>query len=411
MSWHSIDNWLECLDNTAAGTPSKKRGLVSPPMSDSTPAKKRRVDRRDGDDDVDLEDTPRQRQQRLPDSFFNTDNKSRSTPTPSLSSRSSANRSGHSSPSKQLSRLQLIEDGGIEPRPLRPDDPSFPRSLRTLLVNMSSAIGDGPSGIFHPSQREVLCNHFSGTWLEDQFRQHTLYHESRAELGPALAPEFVDDIVDQAYECDRYSYPENAWCQMVHYPLLRNTLQWTRTGQSNAYLDVIPCSTATIIPRYRVTGAPSKMVDYVVATEPTSESFRTEIKQLRRRTVETSINHTDYIPLLHRPIALSIEVKRTNDALDMAKLQLSVWLAAHWRKLDELCSLSSGQIRVPEFLLAIIIQGHDWYLVASTREDKNVIIWYKHALGTTSTAMGVFKIDWALRFIANHIRGNLWPFV
>jgi hypothetical protein len=163
---------------------------------------------------------------------------------------------------------------------------------------------------------------------------------------------------------------------MVYWPILDNAIGSSpplcevacdnveEGGEYIERLRVIPCTTASILDHYRVKGQATKTVDYVLAVEPSSRTLAT-IDGLRREMPGESINHTDFAPLQDRPIVVSIKVKRL-DGLDKAQIQLELWLAGQWAKLDEM----AGQ-KTPEFLLAIIIAGHEWSIAASTRNTRN----------------------------------------
>lgn len=131
-----------------------------------------------------------------------------------------------------------------------------------------------------------------------------------------------------------------------------------------------------------------------------------------------SINHTSYQGLCKRSIAISFKVKRTSNGADKAKLQLIVLLTAYWSKLQH---MYDSQLELPEFLLAVWIQGTDWSLVVSTRRDQHTvsdpptahplvirgnvhsmrvcfrtnlscqIVWTKLDFGDTRSAIGVYR--------------------
>jgi hypothetical protein len=50
-------------------------------------------------------------------------------------------------------------------------------------------------------------------------------------------------------------------------------------------------------------------------------------------------NHTNLAPLSDHPIAVGIETKKTGEGWKNAKLQMEVWMAAHWQFLQQLLSL------------------------------------------------------------------------
>lgn len=105
------------------------------------------------------------------------------------------------------------------------------------------------------------------------------------------------------------------------------------------------------------------------------------IDQRRRTCPLSSINHTDLESLISRPIVVSIETKRDGGSLEQAQLQAGTWQSAQWNLLARLVAgdgpdgergRPSG-VDAPDpldalpFLPAIIIQGHDWSLAATTR--------------------------------------------
>ncbi|KAH7014402.1 uncharacterized protein B0I36DRAFT_49664 [Microdochium trichocladiopsis] len=418
--------------------PSKKRarGLVSPPMStdrDSSPPKRRRQ----ADNSVDNRDDP----------FYDDQAgafQEEATPRPARSLRLSANdapsiassassashtTSRSSSPRKQLAGLRTLPaaQGGAEVCTLDIEDDRMPADLADLVLALQSR-----SPLLCDSMRDQVQAHYRDTRAARQWRDPSLFAPERRSLGHTPQPAFADDIVRQARECDRYMLDEAAWSSMVYYPLLREIFAATRSSQGKndngdattsaqllADFAVVPCSSASIIPRYRMLATPFKKVDFAVAYHPREEHINREaappsaprhdkLKTLMQSTPspDQSLNHTSYPGLCDRPVVLSIEVKRTNDSADTAKLQLLTWLSAQWNKMDELCpdalessSLSSSssspaEPTKPTYLLALLIQGHDWSLVASSREPKGkrVILWHKLPIGDTQTAMGVYKI-------------------
>lgn len=178
------------------------------------------------------------------------------------------------------------------------------------------------------------------------------------------------------------------------------------------------------------------VVDPAHLTDATAATASQRINNIRRRLPELSINHCLNETLLHRPIAVSIETKRGGDNDREAQLQLGTWLAAQWNMLDALvdgatpaATIGSGSVgagsdvggdgsscagaddavftgidplssaggqRIPEeepalfaqgsksspsvnkpsrlpFLPAMIVHGHDWSFVASTREGQKTV--------------------------------------
>lgn len=109
---------------------------------------------------------------------------------------------------------------------------------------------------------------------------------------------------------------------------------------------------------------------------------------------------------------------RTGEGWDNARLQMGIWNAAHWEFLHQLSKMrqnaearlstlrqeegntdnpsqhalsSPDQVKpLPEYLPGIIIQGHDWHLVITTREGDKTVFWQKMTFGSTSSSKGIY---------------------
>ncbi|KAK9792841.1 putative PD-(D/E)XK nuclease-like domain-containing protein [Seiridium cardinale] len=382
MHYSKVSDWLAQIPSQTIASPaSKKRPFISPPMSTaSTPSRKRqrRRDRTETDDrdedidsNIDIEDaTPRQI--RRPASSLTASGTS-----------SSAQSAGGSSPRKQLHNLRLGHDG-VETRTLDIEgDDTLPASLAVILGDINKAT-NRQRKLLPLIMRQQASDFFAGKPGAQQWDDDTLYDSSRDELGPTPSLEIVHAIVLRARDCDDDSLDENGWSQLVYWHILDGV------AKDTPLLKLVPCSSASILSLYKIPATPSRMVDYVFAIDPIPAD-RTKMRELIADTYGLSINHTSFPALCERPIALSIEVKRTSDGADKAKLQLAVWLAAHWKKLRHMAGSE-----LPEFLLAVWIQGHDWSLVVSTRNEQNTIIWTKLDFGHTrsSTGHGFSSIAW-----------------
>ncbi|KAI0432834.1 hypothetical protein F5Y09DRAFT_300531 [Xylaria sp. FL1042] len=449
MSWASVHDWLcrvdaanaDC-DSPATTTPataykiSRKRGLVSPPMS-TTPKKKRRlpalqhqiIDRdHDFDHDVDTsQETPRAAKQARSDNASSVSTSdTRSLYSDRTSNRSTpSNRSGRSSPTKQIARLRI--NSTMQHR-MMDDDGSddFPESVRKLLDPIKRAT-TLCRGLLAESQRQVIRDYALADPkhrrnFEECYNDVVLFTNTLGDQSDPIDPEFVGLILDEARECDENLHPEASWNMQVHYPLMRRAIMGAARRRNvqdggNPLVTVVPCTTASLVADFKVHDAPAHKVDFAIALEPgrtlvggtavdgtTLDKTAADGIEARCKSMPgLSINHTDYAPLLRRPIAISVETKRTNDDFEKARIQLMVWLAAQWAKVESMTD------RPPEVLPAIIIQGHDWYLVASTRaDDGKKFLWCKHNFGSTGTPLGIYKIVWTLRYLSRWAVDTHW---
>jgi hypothetical protein len=122
------------------------------------------------------------------------------------------------------------------------------------------------------------------------------------------------------------------------------------------------------------------ILDPEASQDPTDVAMARRINDLRRTLPLTSINHTDLVSTISRPIVVSIETKRGGDSLEQAQLQTVTWQMAQWKLLATLTGGygssedgdRAGRAGDPldglPFLPAVIIQGHDWSFAATSRD-------------------------------------------
>ncbi|RBR15833.1 hypothetical protein FVER53590_10861 [Fusarium verticillioides] len=119
-------------------------------------------------------------------------------------------------------------------------------------------------------------------------------------------------------------------------------------------------------------------------------------------------NRTNLAPLSDSPIAVGIEIKKTGERWENAKLQMEVWMAAHWqflwqlllrKRAQELATSDEMRWSLPDFITGIIIQRHDWHLIITTPEGDKTLFWQKKNLGDTSSSMGIYKIIYNLELL------------
>lgn len=137
------------------------------------------------------------------------------------------------------------------------------------------------------------------------------------------------------------------------------------------------------------------------------------------------LNFTDFVPLEKKPIAFSIGTVKPSEGFDSAKLQLGIWQMAHWsflRCLAERLTAEAqaeteggekahGSTKLPPFIPGIIIQGHEWYLNFTTLEGEQTLFWQKVAVGSTSSARGVYQIVHILQALRQWVKDEYWPWL
>ncbi|KPM34589.1 hypothetical protein AK830_g11981 [Neonectria ditissima] len=315
----------------------------------------------------DLTPRPSRKRTRTPDSRSSYSRLSQSQTT------ESSRKSGQISPQKHLKALErtgrgiLVRDiDGLS------DHPS--QQLASLLKEMRNVMRS--RGILPQTARHEFENS-KDRRIAELGEDWTVFSAERDTLGHVPSQESVLALLRTARECHENFHSESSWNILVHSRLLGLALQLPDSECFPQFIDFLPCSSASIIPDYLLPLSPSKKVDFCICFNPsleTSPDICAAIEAARGCLPGNAINHTGYYPLRKRPIALSIETKMTGQGWDSAALQLSVWQASHWNFLQELNDLAlakSAAHRVvwPDFLPCVMIQGHTWQLLITTREE------------------------------------------
>ena len=83
------------------------------------------------------------------------------------------------------------------------------------------------------------------------------------------------------------------------------------------------------------------------------------------------INHTSFEPVRFRPIAVSIKTKVAGNEAD-ARFQLSVWVVAHFKRLQVIMQ-RSGVSPEMTVLPLINVQGHEWYTTLAVQGESKTV--------------------------------------
>lgn len=376
--YYSPDQPVEALPRTIAQSSQKRRrNEPTPPLSycdmdDETPTKRQR---RGFSQNVD--ETPRAK-------------RTLSSHASSISSRSYAStNSPRSSPRKRLATLDLLEDG-IETRALSMSATDIPAELANFVgkfIPCRNGVGVVPA-----SRRPEFEAELSPALLsEHNFACPS--PETNTESFPSF--QSISEIAAWAQRCQEERAEEAAWNSAVHFKVLCLALfnsprpvsrkvsfkQWYGMAKNPSNLPFANyiSTTAEIIKQYQPSAAVGKKVDFVLCLEPTVLGITKSVRNIRKIAPAESINHTEFEPLRNRPIIASIETKRENASTDDAELQLSTWQASQWNMLETLLrelhgdALAADKLKGLPFLPGIIIAGHDWHLVATTRENSRTV--------------------------------------
>ncbi|KAI9755117.1 MAG: hypothetical protein M1815_005209 [Lichina confinis] len=231
------------------------------------------------------------------------------------------------------------------------------------------------------------------------------HEEMRDSLGPSPTPDAVAKIVKLASKAEMDGHSEAHWNCRVHNAVLDLAIH---NEHYQDRVDWMNCTTAEIQPKSLIsldhTGKPgeAKTIDLAICIEPDTVAIEAmRAMAARHPDMTASVNHSWHTPLLTRPIGINIETKRTGDGWDTAVVQLGIWVAAQFVKLEQLIHDFDADPNQIPFLPIVVVQGHEWYFLAASRGDfGQTNIWSKRFIGSTSDTLGVYQIVVTIQYLA-----------
>ncbi|KAM0415659.1 hypothetical protein ACHAPT_013386 [Fusarium lateritium] len=129
--------------------------------------------------------------------------------------------------------------------------------------------------------------------LDPKLWRNAFTHEDTSRL-PGHIPSWteLEEIREQAKECFNDSHEEVSWNMEVHHPLLKSVF---RRSDPNQSLDFMSCATAWPHRNFLQWSVRQKLVDICLYSKTGLDTQA--LKDLGRRTVTDTVNHTDYQPL------------------------------------------------------------------------------------------------------------------
>ncbi|KAK4137026.1 hypothetical protein BT67DRAFT_432735 [Trichocladium antarcticum] len=301
----------------------------------------------------------------------------------------------------------------------------YPAEIRTQIESLFTR-HPPPDSIYQEPKDET--DHNRGRLARETEKEEDFFFDylplsslfaDRLEAAPlqarlALAEFYkIRAIEGVARECLDLRRSEAAWNADVHGPLLKLAL-------SRQHGSVI-CENATsarILPCFRpslVTGEVSegKMVDFILAPRLSSEldsAIQNRLIELSRQmkspalaSAQLYLNQTDYTPLTRSPSAVSIETKVAGASLEEGRLQLGIWTAA-WYKRMEMLSVGGG-IQGPQLptLPLILVHDHQWSLYFAVDRLDRIEICGALQIGMTDNLPNIYQLLTVLRSLGTWI--------
>jgi hypothetical protein len=203
------------------------------------------------------------------------------------------------------------------------------------------------------------------------------------------------EIRDWTAFCETKQVHEPSWNELVHSMMLK---QVVRNRPSVRYYNI---TTARII-KELVPGnkygelLKNKMIDYAIALESPFFSEDQVVTRLATSPgpLQRTINPTDYTPLRHSPIAISIETKPPDGSKESGKVQLSIWAMAYFNRLRTLT-----QDPVSITLPLILVSDENWKLMFARDLEHSIEIIHAVDIGNTGDIVGCYTILAALRLL------------
>ncbi|KAJ0163685.1 hypothetical protein CTA2_2580 [Colletotrichum tanaceti] len=340
--------------------------------------------------------------------------------TPSVSSastRSGTSRSRTSSPTKAFAGLEISN-----PLKLRFDDFDDPYATGTMPPGLHEVRRH--LGLFSQSQNIIPSRDRDST--VPLFRNSPFpptdaaYFDDDQEpcrYGPLVAVDDVLAIVGNSSSCRKNHVSEAIWNAEVHLRVLLFALRPDIKRMGAGPVNFAACNSASIHSHLLRRGqrAQSKMVDYCLYVDSevaTRSDPRVEdaISRLRADSPSEAVNHTDYAGVRRHPLALSIESKTPGGSVEAATLQVGTWHAAQWKFLESILNDGDGgDLACLEFLPGLIVQGSDWWFVASTRGNGETTLWTKQYIASTSSPLGTYQVLRAIQYLAWWCQEKYWP--
>ncbi|WQF77007.1 Putative PD-(D/E)XK nuclease [Colletotrichum destructivum] len=89
--------------------------------------------------------------------------------------------------------------------------------------------------------------------------------------------------------------------------------------------------------------------------------------------------------------------------------QIGTWHAAQWKFLARRRASKVMTLDGLDFLPRLIVQGNDWFFVASTRKGDETTLWTEQPIGSTWPALGTCQVIRAVQYLAWWCEGVYWP--
>ncbi|KAH7308551.1 hypothetical protein B0I35DRAFT_360854 [Stachybotrys elegans] len=261
-----------------------------------------------------------------------------------------------------------------------------------------------PLRVKAPTERYLVATGQVDRLHEYMFCDDSAWHHSCLD-GEGLVRRAVR-IATRSADCSRMLSDELAWNNHVHSPLLDMLVHDMQDAPGQDMLDFLSCTTTTVDPAYHRFPDSASRVDYVLQLFPERDTTISPHGDALLR-MRPCFNWTADRLLQQYPLAISIETKRYGGDTVKGEQQLGIWHAAHWEFLISRAGQDAAEAL--GILPSVVIQGHTWSLVVSTRHQGTTTILCSMEFGSTVSVTGVFQVLAGMRRLRSWSLDVLWP--
>ncbi|KAF4462464.1 duf895 domain membrane protein [Fusarium albosuccineum] len=338
---------------------------------------------------------------------------------PSLSSSQSDAYSRDSKRSKRSqSPSKLFPLYGPEGHRLIRDSLSMTAPTHNISPTLRDFLGDindvaGRHCIMPRRIKAALQEHLDTTGQFERLHEYMFFDdETSTGSGPcgASGEELVRRalrIATRSSDCSRMLSDESAWNNLVHSPLLDMLVYDMKDSPNQDVLDFVSCTTTNIDSSYHRFPDAASRVDYVLQLLPEHDPTMRRSHEALLADTAPCFNWTADRLLQQYPLAVSIETKRYGGNTAKGEQQLGIWHAAHWEFLASWVGVEP--LSDLGFLPGVVVQGHTWSLVITTRRQATTTVLCSVEFGNTGSLVGVFQVLAGLRRLRSWSLEVLWP--
>ncbi|KAI9772513.1 MAG: hypothetical protein M1840_000718 [Geoglossum simile] len=295
------------------------------------------------------------------------------------------------SPTKRMIDLRVAEKTVISKTVKSPTD--VPEDVRGLYEAIRS-LARMPHGVIPLGIEGEVKNDAGGDFDDlDPFVATKANGMTRKQLKNEF--DALIEIRDSTAFCKTKQVHEPTWNERVHSMMLKRVV---RNRPGFEYHNI---TTARVI-KELVPGnkygelLKNKMIDYAITLESPLFSEDQVITRLATspRPLQRTINPSDYPPIRHSPIAISIETKSLDGLKESGEVQLSIWAMAYFNRLRTLT-----QDPVSITLPLVLVSDERWKLMFAQDLGRSIEIIDAVDFGDTGDIIGCYKILAALRLL------------